>query len=79
MGNLEYSDAAKKLQIGNYRHYKGGEYEVLFAGRHSETLEELVIYRDRNNAELVWARPLTMFLGTEEFNGETVQRFTYLP
>ena len=79
MKPLTYSEAAKTLQLGNYRHYKGGEYEVLFAGRNSETLEEVVIYRDRNNKELVWARPLTMFLGTEEYNGETVERFTYLP
>ncbi len=65
MGDLVYSDAAKQLSLGNYRHYKGGEYEVLFVGRHSETLEELVIYQDRNNKELVWARPLSMFIENE--------------
>tara|TARA_B100000745_G_scaffold268202_1_gene194160 strand:- start:1852 stop:2079 length:228 start_codon:yes stop_codon:yes gene_type:complete len=65
MGELVYSDTAKNLPLGNYRHYKGGEYEVLFVGRHSETLEELVIYQDRNNRELVWARPLSMFIENE--------------
>jgi len=65
MGQLEFSEAAKNLPLGNYTHYKGGEYEVLSVGRHSENLEELVIYQDRNNRELIWARPLSMFIENE--------------
>jgi hypothetical protein len=63
---------------GLYRHYKGGEYEVVGAARHSETLEFLVVYRPLYNASGLWVRPHAMFFGTLEVNGVTVQRFTPL-
>lgn len=47
---------------GKYRHYKGGEYEVVSVAKHSETLEELVIYKSLSNGEL-WARPKSLFVG----------------
>ncbi len=47
---------------GKYRHYKGGEYEIVSVAKHSETLEELVIYKPVNGDEL-WARPKTIFVG----------------
>lgn len=70
-----WSSEAQSLKLGMYRHYKGGVYEVLGPARHSETLEELVVYK--HDGEL-WVRPLTMFLETVEYNGEQIPRFTYV-
>lgn len=61
--------------LGRYRHYKGGEYEVIGVARHSETLEPLVVYRPLYNASGLWVRPHAMFFGTLEVDGRTVQRF----
>jgi hypothetical protein len=61
---------------GRYRHYKGGEYEVLGVARHSETLEALVIYRPLYNASGLWARPHGMFFGQVELDGECRPRFS---
>ncbi|MCW9054558.1 MAG: DUF1653 domain-containing protein [Candidatus Pacebacteria bacterium] len=67
------------IKTGKYRHYKGGEYEVIGVGKHSETLEDFVIYRHRDNelSEL-WVRPLGMFLETVEVDGREVPRFAYI-
>ena len=64
--------------LGRYRHYKGGEYEVIGAGRHSETLEPYVVYRPLYNDSGLWLRPHAMFFGTLEIDGVTTQRFTAL-
>ena len=64
--------------LGRYRHYKGGEYEVIGVGRHSESLEALVVYRPLYNDSGTWLRPHAMFFGTLEVDGATVQRFTPL-
>jgi hypothetical protein len=61
--------------LGRYRHYKGGEYEVLGVVRHSETLEPLVLYRPLYNASGLWVRPYAMFLETVEVDGAQVLRF----
>jgi hypothetical protein len=60
---------------GRYRHYKGGEYEVLGVVRHSETLEPLVLYRPLYNDSGLWVRPYTMFFGTIELDGVSQPRF----
>lgn len=60
---------------GRYRHYKGGDYEVLGVARHSETLEPLVVYRPIYNASGWWVRPHAMFFGTLEVDGVTRRRF----
>ena len=60
---------------GRYRHYKGGEYEVLGVVRHSESLEPLVLYRPLYNASGLWVRPYAMFLETVEVDGAQVLRF----
>jgi hypothetical protein len=60
---------------GRYRHYKGGEYEVMGVARHSETLEPLVIYRPLYNASGLWARPHAMFFGMVEVDGRVLPRF----
>ena len=64
---------------GRYRHYKGGEYEVLGAARHSESLEPLVVYRPLYDDSGWWVRPHAMFFGTVEVDGRTVPRFAPLP
>ena len=61
--------------LGRYRHYKGGEYEVIGVARHSETLEPLVIYRPLYNASGLWARPHAMFFGTLALDGREQARF----
>ncbi len=63
---------------GRYRHYKGNEYTVLGVARHSETEEELVVYRPNYGERALWVRPLTMFLETVEVNGQKVPRFEFI-
>lgn len=60
---------------GRYRHYKGGEYEVVGVVRHSETLEPLVLYKPLYNASGLWVRPYAMFFGTVEVDGRAEPRF----
>ena len=67
-----------EIKLGKYRHFKGNEYEVLFVGKHSETLEELVVYRALYGEKQVWVRPASMWNETIERDGKTVLRFTYL-
>jgi hypothetical protein len=66
-------------QPGRYRHYKGGEYEVVGVARHSETLEPLVVYRPlRGNGEW-WVRPHAMFFGSVDTGAAAPQpRFAAL-
>ena len=70
---LPYSDDAKNLTLGHYHHYKGGEYDVLFIGRlvETDTPEEVVVYQDRNDRDLIWVQSVARFL--EPANG--VPRF----
>ena len=60
---------------GRYRHYKGNEYTVLGIARHSETLEELVVYRQEYGERGLWVRPAAMFAETVEIEGRAVPRF----
>lgn len=64
---------------GRYRHYKGGEYEVVGTARHSETLEPLVVYRPLYNATGLWVRPHAMFFSDVEIDGVVQPRFARLP
>ncbi|GAB4061929.1 DUF1653 domain-containing protein [Uliginosibacterium sediminicola] len=63
---------------GRYRHYKGGEYEVLGVVRHSESLEPMVLYRPLYNDSGSWVRPFAMFLEELEIDGQRVPRFAPL-
>jgi hypothetical protein len=63
------------IALGRYRHYKGGEYEVLGVARHSETMEAQVVYRPIYNDSGWWVRPFEMFTGTLEVDGVVRQRF----
>ena len=67
-----------EIRPGRYRHFKGGEYEVIGVARHSETLEELVVYRALYGERGLWVRPVAMWLETVEWEGKSVRRFTYL-
>ncbi len=73
----------QELQLGKYQHYKGKFYEVIGVGRHSETLEELVIYRALYDSKefgknAMWARPKSMFLEEVTSDGKEVPRFKYV-
>lgn len=64
------------IPLGRYRHYKGGEYEVIGVVRHSETLEPMVLYRPLYNASGMWVRPFNMFLEPVAHDGRVQPRFT---
>ena len=64
---------------GRYRHYKGGQYEVVGVVRHSETLEPMVLYRPLYNDLGLWVRPYDMFVGLVEIDGVPQLRFERLP
>lgn len=63
------------IRPGRYQHYKGPYYQVLGVARHSETEEELVVYRALYGAGGLWVRPLTMFLDTVSVHGQQQPRF----
>lgn len=64
------------IKLGKYRHYKGHGYEVIGVAKHSETLEELVIYCSAEHG--LWARPLTMFTENVVVDGKEIPRFQFL-
>jgi hypothetical protein len=61
---------------GQYRHFKGGLYEVLGVARHSETEEELVVYRPLYGEGGLWVRPLALFCEVVTLDGVETPRFT---
>jgi hypothetical protein len=61
--------------IGLYRHYKGGQYEVIGTARHSETLEPLTLYRALYGAHGLWVRPAAMFNEQVLIDGVMQARF----
>jgi hypothetical protein len=64
-----------RVKPGIYRHYKGNLYEVIGVARHSETEEQLVVYRALYGDEGLWVRPLAMFAETVLVDGREVARF----
>ncbi len=78
------SDSAEVLpplivtKPGLYRHYKGGEYEVVGTVRHSEDLQPMTLYRALYGEYGLWVRPAAMFNETVVINGVLQPRFTYL-
>jgi hypothetical protein len=66
------------IPTGRYRHYKGNEYTVIGVAHHSETLEELVVYRQEYGDHGLWVRPLKMFLETVVMDGKTIPRFQFV-
>lgn len=67
-----------QLQLGRYRHFKGRYYEVIGVARHSETGEELVVYRPLYGERGLWVRPLAMFTETVTRDGKTLPRFEFV-
>jgi hypothetical protein len=65
------------MQLGVYRHYKGNEYEVIGLAKHSETLEDMVIYKALYGESGTWVRPLSMWENIIEIDGKTVKRFEF--
>lgn len=66
------------IKLGRYRHFKGGEYEVIGIARHSETREEMVVYRALYGEGGLWVRPASMWEETVTRDGKTSPRFTYI-
>ena len=70
---------SEKIVIGGiYQHFKGNMYKILFVAKHSETLEEMVVYQALYGAGDVWVRPANMFLEKIERDGQTVKRFKFI-
>ena len=71
----------KKFRLGRYQHYKGKFYQVIGEARHSETLEEFVVYaalyRTKFGAKSLWVRPKKMFVEKVVVGGKRVNRFKY--
>jgi cyclomaltodextrinase / maltogenic alpha-amylase / neopullulanase len=72
------SEEATQLKLGVYEHYKGFRMELIGIARHSETLEELAVYRKLYGAHELWVRPLQMFLENVEIEGKIVPRFRFI-
>ncbi|MCX6720705.1 MAG: DUF1653 domain-containing protein [Candidatus Staskawiczbacteria bacterium] len=65
-----------EIKLGKYKHFKGPEYEVMGLARHSETLEEFVVYKDSKDD--LWVRPSKMFFEEIKRNGKKMPRFKYI-
>jgi len=76
--NIKNVAGNNMLKLGKYKHYKGNEYEVVGVAKHSETLEELVVYRALYGNQDLWVRPLKMFTEEVEINGKKKSRFEYI-
>jgi hypothetical protein len=68
-----------KIKLGRYRHYKGKEYQVLGVAKHSETGEELVVYKKLYDDYSMWVRPYGMFIEEVEVNGLPAQAGAKVP
>ena len=66
-----------KIKLGKYKHYKGGEYEVIGVVKHSETLEEMVLYKSLVDS-VMWVRPISMFLESVKVSQRKVKRFLFV-
>jgi len=66
------------VKSGIYRHFKGNMYRVLGIAKHSETLEELVVYQHLDGDKEIWARPIKIFLEEIEVEGKKIPRFKYI-
>lgn len=74
------NEIKNNIKNGIYQHYKGNKYEVIGIAKHSETLEDLVVYRALydNKVSQLWVRPLKMFTETIENDGKEIKRFEYI-
>jgi len=68
----------EEIRPGRYRHFKGNEYRVIGTARHSETMEELVVYQALYGEQGLWVRPAHMWSETVERDGYCGPRFVYI-
>ena len=67
-----------EIKIGKYRHFKGNEYRVVGMARHSETMEEMVVYQALYGEQGIWVRPAHMWNETVDRDGYCGPRFAYI-
>ena len=67
-----------EIKLGKYRHFKGNEYEVVGVAKHSETLEEFVVYRALYGDGGLWVRPAAKWNEEVERDGKKYKRFTFI-
>ena len=68
----------EEIKKGRYSHFKGNEYEVIGTAKHSETLEEYVVYKALYGEGGLWVRPKEMWNETVERDGKTYKRFEFI-
>lgn len=73
-------DMSKEIVPGIYKHFKGGQYKVIGTAKHSETLEDFVVYEAlyENKTSKLWVRPKAMFQESVEVAGKVVPRFKFI-
>lgn len=67
-----------EIKLGRYRHFKGNEYRVIGIAKHSESLEEMVIYQALYGEQGLWVRPASMWDETITRDGKAFKRFEYI-
>lgn len=67
-----------QIKNGKYRHFKGNMYEVIGTAKHSETLEEMVVYRALYGDGELWVRPAAMWDQQIQREGKVFRRFEYI-
>ena len=72
---MTYEEAVKTIPCGEYRHFKGNEYEVIGIALHSETEEPMVVYQALYGEGILWVRPASMWNETVERDGKMYKRF----
>ena len=75
--DLDMGNGSNAVKPGVYRHFKGGIYRVLYTAKHSETLEEMVVYQSCKDGSY-WVRPASMWNETVDRDGEVKPRFTFI-
>ena len=68
----------EEIRLGKYRHFKGNEYEVIAIAKHSETTEDMVVYKALYGEGSLWVRPASMWNETVERDGRVFKRFEYI-
>lgn len=68
----------EEIRLGKYRHFKGNEYEVIAIAKHSETTEDMVVYKALYGDGGLWVRPASMWNETVERDGKIFKRFEYI-
>jgi len=68
----------QEIKLGEYEHFKGKHYKVLGVAKHSETLEEYVVYQALYGEQDLWIRPVHMFIEMVERDGQTFPRFKFI-